>query len=230
MESGLAEGGEAARSHPRFSSIALRTAPLFFAVFVFAISFGVLARAAHLPSWLIILMSAVVFSGSAQFAAVGTLVAGGGVVAAFLAASLVNLRYLALGAAVAPVLPGGRLRRMLLGQLIVDESYALGVGAGTAGRPEPRTMLLSGALLWLAWLSGTVAGALMGPIFSDPKELGLDAAFPVAFLALLWPLLRSRRLVLAAVGGAVVALLMAPFTPPGIPLLGAAIAGLLLWR
>jgi 4-azaleucine resistance transporter AzlC len=208
----------------------LRAAPLFVAVLAFAVSFGVLARAAGLPAWLIILMSAIVFSGSAQFAAVGTLVAGGSALAAFFAASLLNLRYLALGAAVAPVLPGGRLRRLLLGQLVVDESYALGIGAGSAGRPEPRTMLVSGALLWCGWMVGTVAGALLGPILGDPKQLGLDAAFPVAFLALLWPLLRTRRLVVAAIGGAVVALVLAPFTPPGIPLLGAAVAGLLLWR
>lgn len=210
--------------------IVLRTAPLFVAVLVFAISFGVLARVAGFPAWLIILMSAIVFSGSAQFAAVGTLLTGGGPVAAFIAASLVNLRYLALGAAVAPVLPGGRLRRMLLGQLVVDESYALGIGAGTSGRPDPRTMLLSGALLWLAWVVGTIAGALIGPVMGDPRRFGLDAAFPVAFLALLWPLLRSRRLVLAALAGAIVALVLAPFTPPGIPLLGAALAGLLVWR
>jgi predicted branched-subunit amino acid permease len=91
-------------------------------------------------------------------------------------------------------------------------------------------MLVSGALLWTAWMVGTIAGALLGPVLGDPKKLGLDAAFPVAFLALLWPLLRSRRLVVAALGGAVVALVLAPFTPPGIPLLGAAVAGLLLWR
>jgi 4-azaleucine resistance transporter AzlC len=223
-------GTETSQPPPELSRIASRAAPLFVAVLVFAISFGVLARTAGLPAWLIILMSAIVFSGSAQFAAIGTLVAGGSPLAAFFAASLLNLRYLALGAAVAPVLPGGRLRRMLLGQLVVDESYALGIGAGTAGRPEPTTMLVSGALLWLAWMLGTVAGALLGPVLGDPKRLGLDAAFPVAFLALLWPLLRSRRLVVAALGGALVALVLAPFTPPGIPLLGAAVAGLLLWR
>src|SRR5207302_312504 len=83
-----------------------------------------------------ILMSAVVFAGSAQFAAIAVIAGGGGVLAAVITGALLNLRYLATGIAVAPVLPGNRLARALLGQLVVDESYALGVSAGTRGRPH----------------------------------------------------------------------------------------------
>src|SRR5438132_14067739 len=90
-------------------------------------------------------MSVLVFAGSAQFAALGVVTAGGSVLTAILAGALLNLRYIATGMAVARWLPGGRLRRALLGQIVVDESYALAVAAGEPGRPDRRTLLGGGA-------------------------------------------------------------------------------------
>ena len=210
--------------------VLLAAAPIALTVFVFGASFGVLAVAAGVPGWAAVLMSVLVFAGSAQFAATGVITAGGGVLTAILAGGLLNLRYLATGIAVARSLPGGRLTRALLAQLVVDENYALAVAAGEPGHPDRRTLLLTGATLYLAWVLGTLLGALLGPVLGDPKRLGLDAAFPALFVALLWPMLSGRHAVRCALAGAAVALLLAPFTPPGIPLAGAAIVGLWLAR
>jgi len=205
-------------------------APIALAVFVFGISFGVLAVAAHLPGWAAVLMSALVFAGSAQFAALGVISAGGSVLTAIFAGALLNLRYIATGIAVARSLPGGRVTRALLAQLVVDENYALAVAAGEPGHPDRRTLLLVGATLYSVWVLGTLIGVLLGPVLGDPKRLGLDAAFPALFVALLWPMLSGRHTVRCALGGAAVALLLAPFTPPGVPLAGAAVVGLWLAR
>src|SRR2546430_7576479 len=62
--------------------ILLTAAPLGLAVFVFGVSFGVLAIAARFPGWAAVLMSALVFAGSAQFAALGVITAGGSAVTA----------------------------------------------------------------------------------------------------------------------------------------------------
>src|SRR5437867_13409604 len=91
--------------------ILITVAPLALAVFVFALSFGVLAIAARIPGWAAVLMSALVFAGSAQFAALGVLTAAGSILTAVLAGGLLNLRYIATGIAVARSLPGGPLRR-----------------------------------------------------------------------------------------------------------------------
>src|SRR5438552_18087481 len=123
----------------------LAAAPIALAVFVFAVSFGVLAIAARIPGWAAVLMSALVFAGSAQFAALGVITAGGGVVTAVLTGGLLNLRYIATGIAVARSLPGGPLVRALLGQLVVDESYAMAAGAGEPGRPARRALTVTGA-------------------------------------------------------------------------------------
>jgi len=211
-------------------AILLAAAPIALAVLVFGISFGVLAVAARLPAWSVVLMSALVFAGSAQFAALGVIAAGGSVLTAVFADALLNLRFVATGIAVARSLPGGRLRRAVLAQLSIDESYAMAARAGAPGRPHGRTLLLTGALLYAVWVAGTLVGSLLGPVLGDPKRLGLDAAFPAGFVALLWPMLSGRHAVRCAVGGVAAALLLAPFTPPGVPLAGAAIIGLWLAR
>src|SRR5256714_7205654 len=125
--------------------ILLTAAPLGLAVFVFGVSFGVLAIGARFPGCAAVLMSALVFAGSAQFAALGVITAGGSAVTAVLAGGLLNLRYIATRIAVARSLPGGPLVRALLGQLVVDESYAMAAGAGGPGRPDPPTPLVTGA-------------------------------------------------------------------------------------
>src|SRR6195256_6185364 len=210
--------------------ILLAAAPLAIAVFVFGASFGVLAVAARLPAWSIVLMSAVVFAGSAQFAALSGIVGRGSVLPAIFAGALLNLRFIATGIAVARSLPGGRLVRSLLAQLSIDESYALSVRAGAPGPPDGRTLIVTGVCLYVVWIAGTLIGGLFGPVLGDPKRFGLDAAFPAGFVALLWPLLSGRHAVRCALGGAAAALVLAPFTPPGIPLAGAAVVGLWLAR
>jgi 4-azaleucine resistance transporter AzlC len=205
-------------------------APIAIAVFVFGASFGVLAVAARLPAWSVVLMSVLVFAGSAQFAAIGVIAAGGSVPTAILVGALLNLRFVATGIAVARSLPGGRLLRSLLAQLSIDESYAMSVRGGAPGRPDGRTLLITGVVLYVAWIVGTSIGALLGPVLGDPKRLGLDAAFPAGFVALLWPMLSGRHAVRCAIGGVAAALVLAPFTPAGVPLAGAAVVGLWLAR
>src|SRR5438105_8371954 len=155
------------------STILLTAAPIAAAVLVFGISFGVLAVAARLPAWSVVLMSALVFAGSAQFAALGVIAAGGSVLTAIFAGALLNLRFVATGIAVAESLPGGRLLRSLLAQLSIDESYALSVRAGAPGRPAGRTLMVTGLCLYIVWIAGTLIGALLGPVLGTPNGSGL---------------------------------------------------------
>jgi 4-azaleucine resistance transporter AzlC len=206
----------------------LNALPVASAVGVFGISYGVLGVAAGIPGWQLVLMSMVVFAGSAQFAAVSAFATGGGAVQAIVAGGLLNTRYLATGAAAAQVLPGGRLRRLLLAQLVVDESYALGAAAGTPARPDASVMILAGAMEWSLWVLGSAVGVLIGNVLGSPERLGFDAAFPAMFIALLWPMLDAPGARRCALGGALAAALLAPWAPGGVAMAGAAVAGLLL--
>ena len=204
------------------------TLPLAIAVFGFGVSFGVLARTAGMGAVSPIVMSATTFAGSAQFAAASVLDAGGTVATAVVAAVLLNARYAPIGVSVAPSLHGPWWSRFLHGQLVVDESWA--IASEGEGRFNPRVLLGAGLTLYVAWVGGTTLGVAFGDAIGDPARLGLDAAFPALFLALLVPQLTSTRSRQAAVLGAAIALALTPFVPPGVPIIAASAACLLGWR
>lgn len=201
----------------------LRTgAPFALAGGVVALSFGVSAEATGLGAPAAILMSLVVFAGSAQFAAVGIVAAGGGLAPALAAAALVNSRFLPMGVALAPYLPGGAVSRAIQGQPVVDTSWALAQDA--EGRFDRHFLFGATAVQWVTWQAGTVAGALVGTGGIAPQALGLDAVFPAFFLVLLTEEVKQPGRLGVAVLGAAIALVLVPFTPPGVPVLVASVA------
>jgi 4-azaleucine resistance transporter AzlC len=188
------------------------------------ISFGVVAEPVMGPVAPIV-MSAVVFAGSAQFAATAVLAAGGGALAAIVAGILLNARYGPMGIAIAPSLRGGAVRRAAIGQTMIDFSWA----AASRGGGRFDTAFMMGATLpsYPCWVAGTAIGVLAGDSIGDPEALGLDAIFPAFFLALLVEgELRRGRPALAAALGAIVALALVPFVPAGIPIIAASAAAL----
>jgi 4-azaleucine resistance transporter AzlC len=193
--------------------------------FVLALSFGVLARQLGWGAVAPIVASVVVFSGSAQFAIADVLGAGGSAAAAIAAAVLVNARFGVMGVAAASSFRGGRLRRAIEGQATVDASWAL---ANRGGGRFDREVLIGATLpQYVSWVGGTVLGVALGDAI-DPEALGLDVLFPAFFLGLLIDELRNGpQHVAAAVIAGVVAVVLIPFTPPGIPIIVACVGALI---
>ena len=198
-----------------------RGVPFGIAVFAISISFGVLARplmGAVAP----IVMSVLVFSGSAQYGALAVLTAGGGAGAAIAAGVLLNARYLAMGLALAPSLRGRAPSRAAFALPMVDASWAsASLGDGTF---DPWYLVGVSAPQYVGWVLGTVLGVFIGPRLGDPNALGLDALFPAFFIVLLFEEARGRRRMLAAGGGAGIALVLTPIVPAGLSILAAAAA------
>ena len=195
--------------------------PLLPAVLAFGVSFGVLSQAAGFDGAASIVMSLTTFAGSAQFAVVSVMSAGGTAAAAIVAAVLLNARYGPMALSAASAFRGGWLRRLLEAQLLVDESWALSQRDGGFDR---RILIGAGLGLYAGWSGGTAIGVVAGDSLADPATLGLDAAFPALFLALLAPLVLSRRGMAAALLGAGIALALTPLTPGGIPVIAATAA------
>jgi 4-azaleucine resistance transporter AzlC len=172
-----------------------------------------------------IVMSLIVFSGAAQFAALTVLIAGGGVVPAVAAAMMMNGRWLPMGLAVGPYLKGRTWRRSLESLALVDASFAL--SRRDDGTFDREIMIGSTIPQYLAWSAGTAAGVLGGAVLSDPQALGLDAMFPAFFAVLLYGEARTPDTITAAALGGLIALALMPFAPPGVPVLAAAAAALL---
>lgn len=189
------------------------------AVAPFGIVFGASAATAGLTLLEAIGFSMFVFGGSSQFAAAEILGDGGSVASAAIAGLLLNVRSLAFGVVMAPALTGAIWQRALMSQLMIDEATAVGT-ASTDVRSRRYGYLAGGLGVFVVWNLTTVLGHVVFSRAGDLiEDLGLDAAGPAAFLALLWPRLADRAQLVTAVVGAVVAVAFVPVTPPGVPIL-----------
>jgi 4-azaleucine resistance transporter AzlC len=196
------------------------------AVGAYGFAFGAASVAAGLSVLQTCLLSLLAFTGGTQFAVVGVVSGGGGLAAALPSGLLLGARNTLYAMRLAPLLQVRGVRRLVAALGTIDESTAMAVA-----QREPR---LSRVAFWwtfggvyVFWNLTTLVGAIVGTVV-DPATIGLDAVIPAAFLALLAPRLRTgrieRRMALAA---AVIAGVLIPFTPPGVPVL-AACAALLL--
>ena len=209
--------------HPRRRSQVVRQSlSVGLATGAYGVSFGALAVASGLSLWQTMALSTLLFSGGSQFAIVGIVAAGGSGVAAVATSSMLGLRNSLYGLQVSRMLEVRGLRRVAAAQLTIDESTAVAVG-----QPERQASRLgfwvTGVTIFVLWNLATLAGALVGDALGDPRAYGLDAAASAAFLALLWPRLRSREAQAVGVAAAVLALLLAPHSPAGVPVLVAAV-------
>jgi predicted branched-subunit amino acid permease len=205
------------------------------AVGLYGVAFGAAADAAGLDLWQAMTMSLVMFTGASQFALVGVLGAGGGAAAAVGSALLLGTRNTVYGVRLVPLLgPRGVFRRLAAAHWVIDETTALAIAA-----PERKlarlAFLAGGGTIFAVWNLTTVAGSLGAAALSGAALAALDAVVPAAFLALLWPRLQrsfpeaavQRRV---AVGGAVIALALTPFVPPGVQVIAAVAAVALAGR
>lgn len=189
----------------------------------YGLSFGALATASGLDVDQACALSVLTFSGGSQFALIGVLGAGGSVASGATSALLLGARNTLYGVRLAPLLGLRGLSRAAGAQLVIDESTAVALGHEDRGDQAGRLgFWATGLAVFVLWNLATLVGALAGTAIGDPRDLGLDAAVPAAFIALLWPRLQGRTpRVLAAVAAAS-ALLVVPVVPPGVPVLVAA--------
>ena len=210
---------------PRLRPVVTASLTLGFAVGVFAISFGVGAVSAGASVAQTCVMSLLVFTGATQFSAISVIGAGGSTASALGGALLLAARNGVYGLTMARRLPGSLGRRLVAAQLTIDESTAMSA-AQTDPVAQRTAFWITGCSVYVFWNVGTLVGALAGRAI-DPRTFGLDAAFPAAYVAMLWPLLGDGRGRLAAMLGAVICVTLIPFVPVGIPILCAALAVLI---
>ena len=177
-----------------------------FATGLYGVSFGALSVASGLDVWQTQALSLLLFSGGSQFAVVGVLGAGGSGVAAVATSTLLGIRNGLYGLQVARFLEARGLRRMLAAHVTIDESTAVGIA-----QEEPRLQRLG---FWVTGLGVLVMWNLL-----------------TLACALLWPRLRSGEARASAVLAGFIALLTTPLLPPGVPVILAAFAAVIIgWR
>ena len=204
----------------------LESLPFLLVVIPFSVLFGVLATEGGLNLSEVMGFSVLVIAGASQFAALQLMTENAPVLLVLTTALIVNLRMAMYSAALAPYLGGARLwQRMILAYFIVDQTFAVGV-ARYEQEPEmtlrQRVAHFLGAATPIApfWFLFTLLGALLGARI--PEGYGLDFALPLAFLAMVAPMLRTLAHMAAALTSITLALALA-WLPSG---LGLIVAGL----
>lgn len=182
------------------------------------VTFGVFADAAGFDLARIVVMSALMFTGASQFAAVGVINDGGTGGAAVGAALLLAARNTLYGPVVRPAVPASAPARLAAAHFIVDETTAIAAAQTDRGQASG-TFRFMAVTLWLSWNLGSVVGAITGSLVGTPETWGLDAAFPAVFVALAATHLRTAAGRVTAGVAAAIALGAVPFTAPGIPIL-----------
>ena len=199
--------------------------PLWLGVVPFALAYAVTARGAGLSILDTQLMSSLVFAGGAQFSAAGLFAVGAGAVSLVVTTFLINARHVLYSLSLGQTMRLTWVQRGVAAFFLTDEAFGVTVARGGATFP----FLLGAELsLYLVWNAATFAGSLASAAVPDPAALGVDFIFPLAFLALLVPLLRGwPELGVAGLAGAL-ALVTAPWLNSGMAILVAGTVGALV--
>ncbi len=188
--------------------------PLGVSVGAYGLVFGVLARQAGLSTLEAVLMSALVYAGSAQFVVLGLWASPLPIATMILTTLIVNARHILMGAVMRPILDGmARPRAYLAAFFMTDESWALTMGEAAKGRGRSSFFIGAGLTVYVAWFSATLIGSLAGSAIDDPTRWGLDFAFTAVFIALLVRLWNGAADLLPWLAAAAVALLAAHLLP-----------------
>jgi predicted branched-subunit amino acid permease len=200
-------------------------APLWLGVVPFGLAYAVTARDASLSLVETQALSLLVFAGSAQVSAAGLFGRGAGGLEIVLTTFLLNVRHVLYGLTLARQIDLTRRQRPVAAFLLTDEAF----GVVAAGRERTFPYLVGTELsLFVTWNLATFGGALLGGSIPDPERVGVDVVFPLAFLALLVPLLRTRVELLVACCAGALAWAIAEVQGGGIPVLVTGVAGSVL--
>ncbi|MDE4134270.1 AzlC family ABC transporter permease [Phaeobacter sp. QD34_3] len=196
----------------------------------FGLLFGVLAAEAGLIVPEALTFSLAVFAGSAQFTALQLMQENAPILIVLISALAVNLRVAMYSASLTPYLGAAPLwQRAIAAYFTVDQSYALSI-VKFESEPEmsvPERMAYffgTNGLVAPGWMVATIIGALIGA--QVPESWGLDFVLPLAFLAMIGPMLRTPAH-LAACFVAVVTALPAAALPYNLGLIVAGLAGMM---
>lgn len=203
---------------PRNDAVERTSLSVAFTVGLYGAAFGAAGITAGFSILQTCLLSLLLFSGASQFAVVGIMGAGGSAVSAIATATLLGFRNALYGLQLAPILKVTGLKRIIASQITIDESTAVST-LQSNDSDRRRAFYLTGFGVYIFWNLFTFLGALGASAIGDPSVWGLDAAVPAAFCGLVWPRLKDKRLFLISACAIILALLLTPITPAGIPII-----------
>ena len=165
---------------------AKRAVPIVLGYVPIGFAYGVLAGKSGMSDTNTLLMSLIVFAGSAQFIAVGLFASGTGPAAVILTTFVVNLRHMLMAASLAPYMSGWKKRYLaLFSYELTDETFALHSSRAVELKDCKLEALSLNLTAQFSWVIGTLLGIVASGLIGDVKPLGLDYALAAMFIGLL---------------------------------------------
>lgn len=175
-------------------------APVCLGIAVWALVAGVAMTKAGLGTGMAILMSLLVFAGSAQLATVPLIVGGASMWVVWATTLCINLRFVVFSAQWRPYLSGLPLRqRIAMSFFSGDTMFVLFMRRFPEAKPAPGQLAyFSGAavLNWVTWQTFSIVGIVLGE--AVPTRWGFAFAGTMALTALTCALLKDRSTWIAA--------------------------------
>lgn len=188
--------------------------PMLIGLTPFGLVVGIVAQGQGLGLGTAAAMSGVVYAGSAQLVALAAWTVPAPVVAATLAALVVNLRLALMGPVLAPWLDRLRGPRLWVSLfLLADQNWALSVTSLRKGRWDAAYLVGSGLAMWLAWVATTAVGWQLGGIVRPPAGHPVFFAALAVFVCMLVTMWRGKGDLLPWATAAGVALVVARLLP-----------------
>ena len=171
------------------------------------IAFGAIAQAKGFNIFEIFLMSLTIFSGSAQFIAVGLLASGVNLLNIMLTVFLVNTRYFLFAMSLSQKIRKLTwVQRLFAPQGITDETYLTAILSDE--EVTPKLWFSISMFSHLAWITASVLGGLVGEKLGSAKDMGLDFALYAMFIALTILVVKTKKDVLIGLIAAGTSLLL----------------------
>jgi 4-azaleucine resistance transporter AzlC len=182
--------------------------PILIGVIPFAMISGVVSISVGLTFFETMGMSVIVFAGASQLAVYQLMSAGSPWIIMVLTAWIINLRFTMYSATLAPYLQKLSVRqKALLAYMLSDQAFGISMSYFVTNKKVNHRWYYFGAalIIWVAWQISAVIGALLGALV--PASWGLDFAFPLSFMALMFAALSDRPTVVAALASGIIAVL-----------------------
>jgi len=177
--------------------------PVLMVYVAIGMAYGVLAVDNGIPPWLAVLMSALVYAGTAQLVGVQMIALNLPPISIIVTAAVINARFFVMASALVPYLR--RLKtweRALYATQLTDATFALHIARLPSANASKTEIFSTNIIGHLVWVGSTLAGVIVGQTAGNLDAFAIDFAMPAMFIGLLVPLIRDRGQVLVAVGSA----------------------------
>lgn len=190
------------------------TIPLGISVLIYGIVYAALAKKAGLPISAVIAMSAFIFAGASQMAAVQMIASGSSSIPIILTVFLINLRHYLLAASIAPYLKDFPAKiKMVCAYFMTDESYAATYSYFQKNKPSPLYFLGSGLNIYLFWITASILGYLFGSFIPPQVNYVFEFAFVAVFISIIVPMIKDVPVIVTVIASAIISVIGCLYLP-----------------